>query len=134
MLATIQLHVTSASLLLFQVEFSSLDFLLHTRALLSTINYLNNVLPPQLAAAPDRDSRKQVARSNPGRTGKFPLPATGVSLVLCGDRKCLCSASKGAKDGTVFSFKLFAVLGCFHVEVCDDRRSIADIRVQGKYR
>lgn len=23
------------------------------------------------------------------------------------------------------------MLGCFHVEVCDDRRSIADIRIQG---
>lgn len=31
----------------------------------------------------------------------------------------------------MFSFKLFAVLGCFHVQVCDDQHSIADIRVQG---
>uniref|UniRef100_A0A4W6CPA1 Vacuolar protein sorting 13 homolog C n=1 Tax=Lates calcarifer TaxID=8187 RepID=A0A4W6CPA1_LATCA len=45
--------------------------------------------------------------------------------------KCLSAVSKGARDGGVFSFKLFAMLGCFHVEVCDDRCSIADIRVQG---
>lgn len=38
---------------------------------------------------------------------------------------------KEAKDGGVFSFKLFAMLGCFHMEVCDDCHSIADIRVQG---
>lgn len=44
----------------------------------------------------------------------------------------LSAVSKGAKDGGVFSFKLFAMLGCFHVEVCDDRHSIADIRVQGR--
>uniref|UniRef100_A0A4W6CNT0 Vacuolar protein sorting 13 homolog C n=1 Tax=Lates calcarifer TaxID=8187 RepID=A0A4W6CNT0_LATCA len=81
------------------VEFSSLDFLLHTKALLSTINYLSSALPPQLTAARDRD--------------------------------CLSAVSKGARDGGVFSFKLFAMLGCFHVEVCDDRCSIADIRVQG---
>ncbi|XP_069574520.1 intermembrane lipid transfer protein VPS13C isoform X1 [Brachyistius frenatus] len=91
-----------------KVEFSSLDFLLHTKALLSTINYLSNAVPKQLSATSDRDAKKQVEKTRRGRT-----------------------VSKGAKDGGVFSFKLFAVLGCFHVEVCDDRHSIADIRVQG---
>ncbi|XP_047435908.1 vacuolar protein sorting-associated protein 13C isoform X3 [Mugil cephalus] len=90
-----------------KVEFSSLDFLLHTRALLSTISYLSNILPPQPASR-DSDSRIQAEKVSRGQT-----------------------ASKGHKDGTIFSFKLFAMLGCFHVEVCDDRRSIADIRVQG---
>ncbi|KAM8893527.1 intermembrane lipid transfer protein VPS13C isoform 2-T2 [Spinachia spinachia] len=89
-----------------KVDFSSLDFLLHARALLSTINYLSGVVPPQLAAA--RDPKRQVEKAQSGRT-----------------------ASKGNQDGGAFSFKLFAVLGCFHVEVCDDRGSIADIRVQG---
>uniref|UniRef100_A0AAV2LMA9 Vacuolar protein sorting 13 homolog C n=1 Tax=Knipowitschia caucasica TaxID=637954 RepID=A0AAV2LMA9_KNICA len=41
------------------------------------------------------------------------------------------TVSRGAKDTDVFSFKVFAVLECFHVEVCDDCSSIADIRVQG---
>ncbi|XP_035855716.1 vacuolar protein sorting-associated protein 13C isoform X4 [Sander lucioperca] len=91
-----------------KVEFSSLDFLLHTKALLSTISYLSGAVPPQLAAAGDRDSRRQVEKARPGQT-----------------------VSKGAKDGGVVSFKMFAVLGCFHVEVCDDCCSIADIRVQG---
>ncbi|XP_028441459.1 vacuolar protein sorting-associated protein 13C isoform X1 [Perca flavescens] len=91
-----------------KVAFSSLDFLLHTKALLSTISYLSGAVPPQLAAASDRDSRRQVEKAGPGRT-----------------------VSKGAKDGGVFSFKMFAVLGCFHVEVSDDCCSIADIRVQG---
>uniref|UniRef100_A0A8D2ZU04 Vacuolar protein sorting-associated protein 13C n=1 Tax=Scophthalmus maximus TaxID=52904 RepID=A0A8D2ZU04_SCOMX len=80
-----------------KVEFSSLNFLLNTKALLSTISYLNSVLPPQLA------------------TEVCDSAASAVS--------------KGASG--VFSFKLFAMLGCFHVEVCDDQRSIADIRVQG---
>ncbi|XP_049911811.1 intermembrane lipid transfer protein VPS13C-like, partial [Epinephelus moara] len=91
-----------------KVEFSSLDFLLHTKALLSTINYLNSAVPPQLTTGRDRDIKKQVEKAGQSRT-----------------------VSKGAKDGGVFSFKLFAKLGCFHVEVCDDCCSIADIRVQG---
>ncbi|XP_047187417.1 vacuolar protein sorting-associated protein 13C isoform X3 [Scophthalmus maximus] len=89
-----------------KVEFSSLNFLLNTKALLSTISYLNSVLPPQLATARDREAKKKVEKRGQGRT-----------------------VSKGASG--VFSFKLFAMLGCFHVEVCDDQRSIADIRVQG---
>uniref|UniRef100_A0A3P9AR25 Vacuolar protein sorting 13 homolog C n=1 Tax=Maylandia zebra TaxID=106582 RepID=A0A3P9AR25_9CICH len=88
-----------------KVEFSSLDFLLHTKALLSTINYLNNAMPSQFSGDKDKDVKKQVEK-----TGKI---------------------SKGAKDAGIFNFKLVAMLGCFHVEVCDDRRSIADIRVQG---
>ncbi|XP_068186348.1 intermembrane lipid transfer protein VPS13C isoform X2 [Antennarius striatus] len=91
-----------------KVEFSSLDFLIHTNALLSTINYLNSAVPPQLGSAPNRDAKKQAEKTGQGWT-----------------------VTKGAKDGDTFSFKLFAMLGCFHVEVCDDRRSIADIRVQG---
>uniref|UniRef100_A0A671VUQ2 Vacuolar protein sorting 13 homolog C n=1 Tax=Sparus aurata TaxID=8175 RepID=A0A671VUQ2_SPAAU len=74
-----------------RVEFSSLDFLLHTKALLSTITYLTGVVPPKLSAA--------------------------LSLTNVSDLSPV--------------FKLFAMLGCFHVEVCDDRHSIADIRVQG---
>uniref|UniRef100_A0A8C3A3N4 Vacuolar protein sorting 13 homolog C n=1 Tax=Cyclopterus lumpus TaxID=8103 RepID=A0A8C3A3N4_CYCLU len=91
-----------------KVDFSSLDFLLHTKALLSTINYLSSAVPPRLATGRDQDARKKVERAGQDRT-----------------------VPKGAKDGGVFSFKLFAVLGCFHVQVCDDRCSIADIRVQG---
>ncbi|XP_071346078.1 intermembrane lipid transfer protein VPS13C isoform X2 [Trachinotus anak] len=91
-----------------KVEFSSLDFLLHTKALLSTINYLSSALPPQLATARDQDAKKQVEKMGQGRT-----------------------VAKGTRDGGIFSFKLFAMLGCFHVEVCDDCCSIADIRVQG---
>ncbi|XP_039984071.1 vacuolar protein sorting-associated protein 13C [Xiphias gladius] len=91
-----------------KVEFSSLHFLLHTKALLSSINYLSRALPSQLTTARDRDAKKQVEKSGQGRT-----------------------VSKEARDGGVFSFKLFAMLGCFHVEVCDDHCSIADIRVQG---
>ncbi|XP_023187859.1 vacuolar protein sorting-associated protein 13C isoform X5 [Xiphophorus maculatus] len=92
-----------------KVEVSSLDFLLHTKALLATISYLNNAVPLRLSATRDQDAEKQVQKTQQSRT-----------------------ESKGSKDGgCIFSFRLFAMLGCFHVEVCDDHCSIADIRVQG---
>ncbi|KAL1007735.1 hypothetical protein UPYG_G00090880 [Umbra pygmaea] len=91
-----------------KVEFSSLDFLLHTKALLSTINYLNAVVPQELTASKDKETKKHVEKAGQGKT-----------------------LSKGAKDANVFNFKVFAVLGAFRVEVCDDQRNIADIRIQG---
>ncbi|XP_061103082.1 intermembrane lipid transfer protein VPS13C isoform X2 [Conger conger] len=93
-----------------KVEFSSLDFLLHTKALLSTINYLNTALPKELTASREKESKKQVDKGGSGST-----------------------VSKSHKDKNVFNFKLFANLGSFRVEVCDDQRSIADIRIQGIY-
>ncbi|KAK7944308.1 hypothetical protein WMY93_000036 [Mugilogobius chulae] len=91
-----------------KVNFSALDFLLHTKALLSTVNFMHNATPPKLRESQERDPKKQVDKTAQGKT-----------------------VSKGAKDSDIFNFKLFAVLGCFHVEVCDDLRSIADIRIQG---
>ncbi|XP_055010645.1 LOW QUALITY PROTEIN: intermembrane lipid transfer protein VPS13C [Boleophthalmus pectinirostris] len=91
-----------------KVEFSALDFLLHTKALLSTVNFMHSATPPKLRASAERDAKKQVEKTTQGKT-----------------------VSKGAKDADIYSFKLFAMLGCFHVVVCDDSKSIADIRVQG---
>uniref|UniRef100_A0A3Q2G8Y9 Vacuolar protein sorting 13 homolog C n=1 Tax=Cyprinodon variegatus TaxID=28743 RepID=A0A3Q2G8Y9_CYPVA len=98
-----------------KVELSSLDFLLHTKALLATISYLNSAVPQQFSATRDPDTKKLVQKTEQSQTGRSPL----------------FTLSKSKKDGGVFTFKLFATLGCFHVEVCDDRCSIADIRVQG---
>ncbi|XP_066503943.1 intermembrane lipid transfer protein VPS13C isoform X2 [Hoplias malabaricus] len=91
-----------------KVEFSSLDFLLHTKALLSTINYLNAALPQELTASKERDTKRQAERAVAGKT-----------------------VSRGSKDSGVVSFKLYAMLGAFGVVVCDDRSSIADIQIQG---
>ncbi|XP_059386006.1 intermembrane lipid transfer protein VPS13C isoform X3 [Carassius carassius] len=91
-----------------KVEFSSLDFLLHTKALLSTINYVNSAIPQDLTALKDRETKRRAERAAAGKT-----------------------VSKGSKDSGVLHFKLSAVLGSFRVAVCDDRSNIADIRVQG---
>ncbi|XP_029702157.1 vacuolar protein sorting-associated protein 13C isoform X2 [Takifugu rubripes] len=91
-----------------KVEFSSLNFLLHTEALLSTIKYLSSIFPSELATARNPDTKKQADKSDHGR-----------------------SVFKAAKNGGVFSLKLYAMLGSFHVEVCDDHCNIADIKIQG---
>ncbi|XP_052360766.1 intermembrane lipid transfer protein VPS13C-like, partial [Oncorhynchus keta] len=81
-----------------KVELSSLDFLLHTKALLSTINYLTTAVPQELTASKDREAKKQVEKAGQGKT-----------------------VSKGPTDSNVVTFKLSAELGSFRVEVCDDR-------------
>uniref|UniRef100_A0A9J8B4Y8 Vacuolar protein sorting 13 homolog C n=1 Tax=Cyprinus carpio carpio TaxID=630221 RepID=A0A9J8B4Y8_CYPCA len=91
-----------------KVEFSSLDFLLHTKALLSTINYMNSAIPQDLTASKERETKRRAERAAAGK-----------------------KVSKGSKDSGVVNFKLSAVLGSFRVAVCDDRSNIADIRVQG---
>ncbi|TRY56689.1 hypothetical protein DNTS_012966 [Danionella cerebrum] len=91
-----------------KVEFSSLDFLLHTKALLSTINYLNSAIPQDITAAKDRETKRPTDRTAAGKP-----------------------VSKSLKDSGVVNFKLSAVLGSFRVAVCDDRCNIADIRFQG---
>ncbi|XP_051757763.1 intermembrane lipid transfer protein VPS13C isoform X8 [Ctenopharyngodon idella] len=91
-----------------KVEFSSLDFMLHTKALLSTINYMSSAIPQDLTASKDRETKRRDDRVAAGKT-----------------------VSKCSKDSGVVNFMLSAVLGSFRVAVCDDRSNIADIRVQG---
>ncbi|TSM20261.1 Vacuolar protein sorting-associated protein 13C [Bagarius yarrelli] len=92
-----------------KVEFSSLEFLLHTKALLSTINYLNKAMPKfTRESSEEKDVKRPVDRVTTEKT-----------------------VSTGSKDSGVVSFKLVARLGSFGVTICDDRSSIADIQIQG---
>ncbi|KAF7703592.1 hypothetical protein HF521_022599 [Silurus meridionalis] len=90
-----------------KVEFSSLEFLLHTKALLSTISYLNRALS-KFTPSKERDIKRPADRVTTEKT-----------------------VSSGSRDKRVISFKLFAVLGSFGVTICDDRSSIAEIQIQG---
>jgi len=51
------------------VEFSSLDFMLHTKALLSTINYMNSAIPQDLTASKEKETKRRDQRVTPGKTG-----------------------------------------------------------------
>ncbi|XP_049573506.1 intermembrane lipid transfer protein VPS13C isoform X3 [Syngnathus scovelli] len=89
-----------------KVEFSSLDFLLDAQALLSATEFLTGAM----------------AWRRLSERGDVRKPA---------DKDWDRTVRKGVKDTDVLSLKLLATLGCFHVELSDDRRSIADIRVKG---
>uniref|UniRef100_A0A8C3HY10 Vacuolar protein sorting 13 homolog C n=1 Tax=Chrysemys picta bellii TaxID=8478 RepID=A0A8C3HY10_CHRPI len=83
------------------VAFSSLNFLLHTQALLSTINFLTDVIP-----------------SSSPSTGDIGHSQTQ------GEKQT-------AKDKHVIDFKLFAKLDAFCLNVCDEKNNIAEIKIQG---
>ncbi|XP_048376854.1 intermembrane lipid transfer protein VPS13C isoform X4 [Stegostoma tigrinum] len=98
-----------------KVTFSSLNFLLHAKALLSTINFLTVVVPSADMGSIDRDremkSQKQEQELSKRVTSK--------------------SALKSSKDADLVAFKMFAVMNAFNVALCDEKCNIADIRVQG---
>uniref|UniRef100_A0A8C3T6F5 Vacuolar protein sorting 13 homolog C n=1 Tax=Chelydra serpentina TaxID=8475 RepID=A0A8C3T6F5_CHESE len=92
-----------------QVAFSSLNFLLHTQALLSTINFLTDVIPSS-------------------------SPSTGDigHLQTQGEKQQKDTiVTKTAKDKAVIDFKLFAKLDSFCLNVCDEKNNIAEIKIQG---
>uniref|UniRef100_A0A4W3HUG4 Vacuolar protein sorting 13 homolog C n=1 Tax=Callorhinchus milii TaxID=7868 RepID=A0A4W3HUG4_CALMI len=96
-------HVFTSCYIFQQVTFSSLDFLLHTKAILSTINFLTTVTPSDHFGSVDKNR----------------------------EAKVLAGISKRLKDTDLFNFKMFAELDAFNVAVCDETCNIADIKVQG---
>ncbi|XP_061451865.1 intermembrane lipid transfer protein VPS13C isoform X2 [Rhineura floridana] len=92
-----------------QVAFSSLNLLLHTQALLSSINYLMDVIP----------SRSQNRGSLQIQEEKQNKEAS------------LKKVTKSWKENDVFDFKLFAKLDAFCLNVCDEKNNIAEIKIQG---
>ncbi|XP_041917347.1 vacuolar protein sorting-associated protein 13C isoform X2 [Alosa sapidissima] len=90
-----------------KVEFSSLDFLLHTRALLSCIDCLSSALPEEWTTGRDRKERSHHEKD----LEKMEI--------------------KGSRDADVVAFKVVAVLGSFGIRVCDDQVEIADIKIRG---
>ncbi|KAJ7311291.1 hypothetical protein JRQ81_006907 [Phrynocephalus forsythii] len=94
-----------------QVVFSSLNLLLHTQALLSTINYVTAVMPTKSLGAID---------AGPSQAQEKQRKETSVKKVM-----------KSCKDKDVFGFKLYAKLDAFCLKVCDERSSIAEIKIQG---
>ncbi|GCC33396.1 hypothetical protein chiPu_0011865, partial [Chiloscyllium punctatum] len=98
-----------------KVTFSSLNFLLHTKALLSTINFLTVVIPSADTGSIDRDRETNAQK----REEDLEKGVTSRTVL------------KSSKDADLVAFKMFAVMNAFNVAVCDEKCSIADIRVQG---
>ncbi|XP_064421924.1 intermembrane lipid transfer protein VPS13C isoform X2 [Latimeria chalumnae] len=98
------------------VAFSSLDLLMHTQALLSTMNFLTAAIPSSSLSPADKDQNRKVQTEehDKGAVRKQSLAATGSTM-----------------DEDIFDLKLSAKLGAFNVFVCDEKGNIADIKIQG---
>ncbi|XP_042336914.1 vacuolar protein sorting-associated protein 13C-like, partial [Plectropomus leopardus] len=91
------------------VTFTSLDLMLHTEALLSTIDFLSAALSPGSVASPERDSRP--------KTEDKTASTKSTALV-----------SPAGSD--IIELKVMMTLGAFNVLVCDQSCNMADIKIQ----
>ncbi|XP_006741268.1 vacuolar protein sorting-associated protein 13C [Leptonychotes weddellii] len=94
-----------------KVAFSSLNLLLQTQALLSSINYLTTIIP----SSDQRSDSKEVQISDEKQQKNSAL------------QKVIASS----KDRDIIDFRLFAKLNAFCVTVCDEKNNIAEIKIQG---
>ncbi|XP_063044698.1 intermembrane lipid transfer protein VPS13C isoform X2 [Engraulis encrasicolus] len=90
-----------------EVEFSSVAFLLHTRALMSCMSCLTSALPEELTARTEKHRESGSLAKDNDKAEVKGLRNEGVAL------------------------RVVAVLGCIGVRVCDDEADIADIKIQG---
>ncbi|KAM9713499.1 intermembrane lipid transfer protein VPS13C isoform 1-T1 [Dama dama] len=96
----------------FKVAFSSLNLLLHTQALLSSINYLTTIIPSD---GQNMSNTKDIQVSPEKQQKNSALQKVIVS----------------SKDSDIIHFRLFAKLNAFCVVVCDEKNNIAEIKIQG---
>ncbi|XP_040456276.1 vacuolar protein sorting-associated protein 13C isoform X2 [Falco naumanni] len=92
-----------------QVVFSSLNLLLHTEALMSTVSFLTAVSPSGNGSSgdtPNKDEKQE-------------------------DETRLKKVARPSKDKDVFDFKFFAKLDAFCLNICDEKKNIAEIKIQG---
>lgn len=82
----------------FQVEFSSLDFLLHTKALLSTINFLTSIVPSEVAAERRPDAKRQAEKAEPGRIGVLCFGVWGVTRGTLSLMPVICTVCSVQSD------------------------------------
>uniref|UniRef100_A0A2K6JWW5 Vacuolar protein sorting 13 homolog C n=1 Tax=Rhinopithecus bieti TaxID=61621 RepID=A0A2K6JWW5_RHIBE len=95
-----------------KVAFSSLNLLLQTQALVSSINYLTTIIPSDDQSI---NVAKEVQISTEKQQKNSTLPKVIVS----------------SKDSDIIGFRLFAQLNAFCVVVCNEKNNIAEIKIQG---
>uniref|UniRef100_A0A8C0XNN3 Vacuolar protein sorting 13 homolog C n=2 Tax=Castor canadensis TaxID=51338 RepID=A0A8C0XNN3_CASCN len=94
-----------------KVAFASLNLLLQTQALLSSLNYLTTIIPSD---GQNMTVTKEV-QSSAEKQKISSLQKVTVS----------------SKDSDIIGFRLFAKLNAFCIFVCDEKSSIAEIKIQG---
>uniref|UniRef100_A0A8C5V364 Vacuolar protein sorting 13 homolog C n=1 Tax=Microcebus murinus TaxID=30608 RepID=A0A8C5V364_MICMU len=95
-----------------KVAFSSLNLLLQTQALLSSINYLTTIIPSD--------------NQDTGVAKEVQIPAEKQQK-----NSTLQKVIVSSKDSDIIGFSLFAKLNAFSVIVCDEKSNIAEIKIQG---
>uniref|UniRef100_A0A8B9UJI6 Vacuolar protein sorting 13 homolog C n=1 Tax=Anas zonorhyncha TaxID=75864 RepID=A0A8B9UJI6_9AVES len=93
-----------------KVAFSSLNILLHTEALMSAVSFLTAVSP-----SGDESSRETSTKEEKQRD----------------DNRLKKGIFVPSKDKDIFAFKLFAKLDAFCLNICDEKKNIAEIKIQG---
>uniref|UniRef100_A0A6J0T466 Intermembrane lipid transfer protein VPS13A isoform X2 n=1 Tax=Pogona vitticeps TaxID=103695 RepID=A0A6J0T466_9SAUR len=93
---------------LIKVNFSSIDIHLHTEALLSTMNFINNLMPVQETAPVEVIQEKEEKRE--------------VLKKL---------TSKKSKCEDVCDLHVCAEMSCLHIFIREQKRRISEIRVEG---
>nr|XP_058150275.1 intermembrane lipid transfer protein VPS13C isoform X1 [Dasypus novemcinctus] len=95
-----------------KVAFSSLNLLLHTQALLSSVNYLTTIIPS------DGQNLGDVREEQISTEKQEKISALQRVIV-------------SSKDSDIINFRLFAKLNAFCVIICDEKNNIAEIKIQG---
>ncbi|KAM5292524.1 intermembrane lipid transfer protein VPS13C [Ctenodactylus gundi] len=94
-----------------KVAFSSLNLLLQTQALLSSVNYLTTIVP---SAGQSAGLTKETQVSEEKQKNSPVQKVVGSS-----------------RDSDIIGFRLFAKLSAFCVTICNEKSSIAEIKIQG---
>uniref|UniRef100_A0A8C3CWI1 Vacuolar protein sorting 13 homolog C n=1 Tax=Cairina moschata TaxID=8855 RepID=A0A8C3CWI1_CAIMO len=92
-----------------EVAFSSLNILLHTEALMSAVSFLTAVSPSGGESSRETSTKEEKQR----------------------DDIRLKKVTRPSKDKDIFAFKLFAKLDAFCLNICDEKKNIAEIKIQG---
>uniref|UniRef100_A0A669PLF2 Vacuolar protein sorting 13 homolog C n=1 Tax=Phasianus colchicus TaxID=9054 RepID=A0A669PLF2_PHACC len=93
-----------------QVAFSSLNILLHTKALMSAVSFLATVSPSGSRSSRETSTKEEKQRDDLTLKKGILVPS---------------------KDKDVFAFKIFAKLDAVCLNLCDDKKNIAEIKIQG---
>uniref|UniRef100_A0A8C3CZT0 Vacuolar protein sorting 13 homolog C n=1 Tax=Cairina moschata TaxID=8855 RepID=A0A8C3CZT0_CAIMO len=93
-----------------EVAFSSLNILLHTEALMSAVSFLTAVSPSGGESSRETSTKEEKQRDDIRLKKGIFVPS---------------------KDKDIFAFKLFAKLDAFCLNICDEKKNIAEIKIQG---
>ncbi|XP_051510128.1 intermembrane lipid transfer protein VPS13A-like isoform X3 [Myxocyprinus asiaticus] len=105
---------------LIKVNFSSLDMHLHTEALLNSINFLNNLLPPLKKEA--QEAQPVLPKEEEGEEEEAKLEESAVTEK---------STSKKSKFEDVVNLHIRADMNCLKVFIRGEKARISEISIEG---